>query len=91
MSARGEPERTCVGCRAKGRKSYLLRIVRGPGATPRVDPAGSSPGRGAYVHRSRDCARAALAKGALGRALRTDLGPEEVARLGREIEGALQG
>ncbi|HEU4354629.1 MAG TPA: YlxR family protein [Actinomycetota bacterium] len=91
MSARREPERTCVGCRTKARKADLLRIVRGPDAMPHVDPTGSLQGRGAYVHRSQDCARAALAKGTLGRALRTGLGPEEVARLGREIEGALQG
>ena len=91
MSTRREPERTCVGCRARARKAELLRIVRGPGATVRVDPTGSSPGRGAYVHRSRDCARAALAKGSLGRALRMGVGPEEAARLGRDIEGALQG
>ncbi|MGH2683775.1 MAG: DUF448 domain-containing protein, partial [Actinomycetota bacterium] len=24
------PERTCLGCRAKGHKAELLRIVRGP-------------------------------------------------------------
>lgn len=89
MLARGDPERTCVGCRIKARKAELLRIVRGPGAIPLVDPTGTAPGRGAYVHRSRDCARAALARGALGRALRTGLRPEEAARLGRDIEGEL--
>jgi predicted RNA-binding protein YlxR (DUF448 family) len=87
--ARREPERTCVGCRTKARKAELLRIVRGPDAAPRVDPSGAAPGRGAYVHRTRECARAALARGALGRALRTGLGAEEAARLGRDIEGAL--
>ncbi len=91
MRVRREPERTCVGCREKERKAGLLRIVRSPDDVPRVDPSGSASGRGAYVHRSRDCVRVALAKGALARALRTGLGPEEAARLGREIEGALQG
>ena len=89
MLARREPERTCVGCRTKGRKAELLRIVSGPDAIVRVDPTGAAPGRGAYVHRSRECAGAALARGALGRALRRGLGAEEAARLRRDIEGEL--
>ena len=91
MPARREAERTCGGCRAKEGRRSLLRIVRSSDGLVRVDPSGSAHGRGAYVHRERDCARAALASGALGRALRTGLGPEEAARLGRDIEGELQG
>ena len=91
MGPRGEPERTCVGCRERAPKRALLRIVRARDGEVRVDVAGSAEGRGAYVHRDAGCARAALSRGALARALRTGLRPEEAARLGRDIEGELQG
>lgn len=89
MLARREPRRTCVACRAPAGKRDLLRIVRSPSGEVRVDPSGRAPGRGAYVHREAACVRTALARGALARALRAGLGPEEVARLGREMEGEL--
>jgi hypothetical protein len=90
MGASRQPARTCVGCRREAARRDLLRLVRSPDGVVRVDVEGSAPGRGAYVHRERSCVKAALARGTLGRALRTGLGLEEVARLGRDIEGELQ-
>lgn len=90
MAAPRQPTRTCVGCRLEAGRRDLLRLVRSPDGVVRVDAQGAAPGRGAYVHRERSCVQAALARGALGRALRTGLGPEEAARLGRDIEGELQ-
>ena len=84
-----EPERSCVGCRRQAPKADLLRIARTSEGV-RVDPSGSAPGRGAYVHRAPDCATAALRRGALARALRTGLSEGELARLAAEIEEALQ-
>jgi predicted RNA-binding protein YlxR (DUF448 family) len=78
-------ERTCVGCRRKGAKRELLRIVRGADGVPRIDRRGGAEGRGAYVHRCRACAEAAVA-GALARALRIGLSAREAARLRAEIE-----
>jgi hypothetical protein len=91
VGPRREPERTCVGCRERAPQRSLLRIVRAPEGAVRVDAAGTALGRGAYVHRDAGCVRGALARGALARALRTGLEPEEAARLGRDIEGELQG
>jgi predicted RNA-binding protein YlxR (DUF448 family) len=56
----------------------------------RVDAVGTAPGRGAYVHRDPACVGAALRRGGLASALRTGLAQEELARLRREIEEALQ-
>jgi predicted RNA-binding protein YlxR (DUF448 family) len=86
----GEPERTCVGCRGKAPKGSLLRIVRDPEGGVRPDPSRSAPGRGAYVHRDEACVSGALRRGAVARALRTGLGPEEAVTLVRAIEGALR-
>ena len=79
-----EPERTCVGCRLKAARSSLVRVCMKKGGRPEVDPSGAAPGRGAYVHPS--CAGLALARGALARALRTSLAPEEAATLREHLK-----
>jgi predicted RNA-binding protein YlxR (DUF448 family) len=84
-----EPERSCVGCRKRATKAELLRVARTP-AGVRVDPHGSAPGRGAYVHPDPECVATALRKGAFAGALRTGLAQEELARLKDQIEEALQ-
>jgi predicted RNA-binding protein YlxR (DUF448 family) len=87
MAAPREPERTCVGCRGKGSKRELLRVARATDGSVTVDPSGKAPGRGAYVHRDRACVDAALARGALWRALRVRAEADAAARLRRDIEG----
>lgn len=61
------PRRTCVGCRGIRTKSDLWRIVRLGDGSAALDPAGTAPGRGAYV-----CGSACLdrGRGKLARALR---------------------
>jgi predicted RNA-binding protein YlxR (DUF448 family) len=54
-----------------------------------MDPGGSGPGRGAYVHRRRSCVEAALSLGALARGLRTRLDEHGAATLRADIEGEL--
>ncbi len=84
-----QPTRTCVGCRVAGPKTSLVRLVRADDGVA-LDLTGRAPGRGAYLHRDRACIEAAMAKGALARALRTGLGPDELGRLRNAIEtGAL--
>ncbi len=91
MARASEPVRTCVGCRGKGPKGSLLRIARAPAGGVGVDVSGRAPGRGAYVHRDRACMEAALARGALWRALRTGADADAAARLRRQIEGDVPG
>lgn len=81
-----QPTRTCVGCRVRTAKVDLLRLVRTPKGPVTVDPSGSAPGRGAYVHPSRACVEAAIAEGSLARALRTGPAQDELGRLRNEIE-----
>ena len=50
-----------------------MRVVRTPDGTVALDESGRMAGRGAYVCRTSDCLDRALAKGALGRALKTTL------------------
>lgn len=74
------PMRTCVGCREVLPKRALIRVVRTPEGV-QVDPTGRLPGRGAYLHDRRRCWEQALKRGALDRALRVTLTPEDRERL----------
>jgi uncharacterized protein len=82
------PLRTCVGCRERDEKASLVRVVAA-GDGVRVDRTGSAPGRGAYVHRDRACVEAAIARGALSRALRAGLNEQGAATLRADLEGVL--
>jgi len=50
-----------------------MRLVRTPEGSVTVDPSGRLAGRGAYVCRTAACLDKAITKGALSRALRTQL------------------
>src|SRR5699024_9422111 len=80
------PVRTCVGCRGRGYRSELLRVVARPGAAERTgagpalivvpDPDAGLPGRGAWIHPTAECMRAAERRRAFGRALRVRGNPD---------------
>ena len=84
------PERTCVGCRERGVKGALFRVVRSPEGDMEVDPSGASPGRGAYVHPDQTCIDVALDRGGLARGLGVSLAPEGAVRLRADL-GRLMG
>ncbi|WP_130283137.1 YlxR family protein [Microcella alkaliphila] len=65
-----EPVRTCVGCRARVPRSELIRCVVRDG-TVVADALASHPGRGAWVHATRDCIETATSRRAWARAFRT--------------------
>ena len=75
------PLRTCIACRQIRGKRELVRSVRTPSDGLQVDPGGKLPGRGAYLCRARACWDQALASQRLGMALKTSLGPEDLAKL----------
>lgn len=64
------PERTCIGCRGRGDKGQLLRLVNRATVLV-VDVDHTEPGRGAYLHRRAGCVDLAVRRRAVGRALRT--------------------
>ncbi|HEY3438830.1 MAG TPA: YlxR family protein [Actinotalea sp.] len=68
------PVRTCVGCRGRGLRSALLRVVQVDDGTgsPRaeVDRGRSRPGRGAWLHPDLTCLDLAERRRAFPRALR---------------------
>ena len=77
------PERTCVGCGAKGPQNQLLRVAAFRGAAPLFDPQGKAPGRGAYLCRSEKCLEAALKRRSFERSL-------QIKELGVEFQNELR-
>src|SRR5215813_10765052 len=65
----GSVIRTCVGCGKRAAKSDLLRVVAVGGEVV-ADTSARRPGRGAYLHPSRDCLERARRRRAIPRALR---------------------
>lgn len=74
------PQRTCVACREVNEKRSLIRIVRGAEGVA-VDKTGKMPGRGAYLHDSKECWEKALKRGILARSLKTEIRPEDMEAL----------
>jgi predicted RNA-binding protein YlxR (DUF448 family) len=62
-----------VACRTAKPKRELVRIVRTPDGTVVADDTGKLAGRGAYVCRTAACLTIANTKGALTRALETQV------------------
>jgi predicted RNA-binding protein YlxR (DUF448 family) len=79
--AKHVPQRTCIACRKPGVKRELVRLVNLPGVEVVVDPGGKKSGRGAYLCPSRACWDNALKTGRLAQALRTEISPDNKAKL----------
>nr|WP_308121938.1 YlxR family protein [Actinotalea ferrariae] len=76
-----------MGCRQRGPRSVLLRVVRDEdGVRAVVDPGRRMPGRGAWVHDDLACLDLAERRRALPRALRT--GPLDTASVREHLEAA---
>ena len=71
------PQRTCVACREINEKRSLIRIVRTPDGVV-IDTTGRLPGRGAYLHDSKECWEKALKRGVLARSLKTEISQENM-------------
>mgnify|MGYP003612750952 FL=1 len=64
-----EAVRTCVGCRTRASRSTLIRAVAVDSLLV-FDESASMPGRGAWLHPTRECVDAAIRRRAFVRALR---------------------
>ncbi|MSV42868.1 MAG: DUF448 domain-containing protein [Actinobacteria bacterium] len=81
---RSTPVRTCVGCRARGGRSDLVRVVVVEGACV-PDPLARAAGRGAWLHPDPACLDLAERRRAFPRALRVP-GPLDDTAVRVEIE-----
>jgi len=78
------PQRTCIGCRTVHAKKSMVRVVRTAQGV-QIDSTGKLAGRGAYLHQEHTCWEQGL-KGALARALKTELTPDDYKRFTAYLE-----
>ena len=81
------PVRTCVGCRQRGNRADLIRIVNNQGFL-RVDTQKSLSGRGSWLHPSLKCLETAVERSAFARALKAKMDHEKIEELANFIEQA---
>ncbi|WP_426998809.1 YlxR family protein [Pseudarthrobacter sp. N5] len=82
LHSENRPQRTCIGCRKKGPRSELLRLVaEGSGSSAvLVDERRRMAGRGAWLHPRESCLTLAVKRRAFGRALTGATGTADVER-----------
>ncbi|MBZ4488551.1 MULTISPECIES: YlxR family protein [unclassified Microbacterium] len=80
-----EPVRTCVGCRTRASRNDLLRVIAIDSLLV-PDERASMPGRGAWVHETRECMEAAIRRRAFVRALRVS-GPLDTQTIEKRLNG----
>jgi predicted RNA-binding protein YlxR (DUF448 family) len=85
-SIRHVPQRTCIACRTTEAKRELVRLVRLPDGSIKVDLTGKKSGRGAYLCLSKSCWETALNTGRLEHAFRTGLKPEDRKQLENYVQ-----
>ncbi len=71
-----EQVRTCVGCKTLGTRKTLIRVVL-VNTELTIDEGKKLPGRGAWLHSSRNCFDLALNRKAFGRALKQQFKADE--------------
>jgi predicted RNA-binding protein YlxR (DUF448 family) len=81
------PVRTCVGCRQRGNRADLIRIVNSQGFL-KIDTQKSLSGRGSWLHTSSKCLETAVERSAFSRALKANMDHEQVKELANFIEQA---
>ncbi|RJN31915.1 YlxR family protein [Nesterenkonia natronophila] len=72
------PIRTCVGCRSQTEQDSAVRFVL-DGDQVVLDAERKRPGRGAWLHRSRQCFETALKRRSFNRAFRKPVDTAQLA------------
>lgn len=86
MASGRAPQRSCIACRRVRPKQELLRVVRTPRGEIAADPAGKTPGRGAYICPAEECFGMALKQRKFDRALGKRVEEESLARIAEMIK-----
>ncbi len=87
-------QRTCVACRRVRPKPELVRLVRIPDGSVKVDASGKEAGRGAYLCSAPECWQIGLKGNRLEHALHTQLtqdNREQLIRHGNDLKESISG
>ena len=79
------PTRTCAGCQRQDEQHNLVRWVAEASGRINIDDHRQLPGRGAWVHRRRECLEAAVS-GGFARSFRRRIRDVDVRQLWELVE-----
>ena len=85
MKIKKVPERTCIVTHDKCMKKDLLRVVRCPDGTVKVDLTGKMNGRGAYICPKSSCLEKAIKSRGLERSFKMPIPKEVYEMLAKEM------
>ena len=85
MKIKKVPERTCIVTHDKCVKKDLLRVVRCPDGTVKVDLTGKMNGRGAYICPKSSCLEKAIKSRGLERSFKMPIPKEVYEMLAKEM------
>ena len=80
------PVRMCVGCQDMKNKKEMIRVIKTPEGTFRLDATGKKNGRGAYVCPSEECLQLARKNKGLERSFKQAIPAEVYESLEKEME-----
>lgn len=79
------PLRKCVGCGEMIAKKDMIRIIKTKDGEVKLDSTGKENGRGAYLHRRKECYDRAVKGKGLERSFKTSIASDIYERLGKEL------
>lgn len=85
MMAKKLPLRMCTGCGEMKVKKDMIRVLKTPEGDITIDATGKKNGRGAYICNSLACLQKAVKSRGLERSLRTEIPPELMESLTKEM------
>ena len=89
MQTKKVPMRMCVGCGEMKPKRSLIRVVKTPEDTIKIDLNGKMNGRGAYICAEVECLNKAHKSKRLERAFKTQISEEIYQQLEKELKDEL--
>ncbi len=89
MQTKKVPMRMCVGCGEMKPKRSLIRVVKTPEDTIKIDLNGKMNGRGAYVCARTECLNKAHKSKRLERTFKTQISEEIYKQLEKELNDEL--
>ncbi len=79
------PTRKCVGCGEMKEKKEMIRVIRTPEGEILLDTTMKANGRGAYICNGVDCFRKAVKNRGLERSLKSQIPPDVLERIEKEL------
>ncbi len=79
------PLRKCIGCGEMIEKKDMIRVIKTKENIIRIDATGKANGRGAYLHKQKECFDSAMKSKGLERSFKMSIPSDVYEKLGKEL------